>query len=175
MLKKFVGYIFTILLIACASLYVYSWCDEPTIWGIEWSATHDESLCDASIGTFTENPNDPIKTFVCSGSVDHYEDADSDLPEGGYYSMEANAVYSRIVDMVIVRRVATDSDASFYTGGCSESVEAKIHYDDPDTANFLHGEGEVDIWGSRKTYDSEYFRRYIYDHDEDVLDPLGMV
>ena len=175
MFRKFVGLLLPIFLITCVSVYVHSWCEKPTAWGITWSANPDESLCDASIGTFTENPDADIKIFVCSGSVDHYEDADSDLPEGGYYSMEVKAIYSRIVDMVIVTQRAVDSNSSYYIGGCSESVAARIHYDDPDLARFFYGEGEVNIWGSRKTYDSENFDRYIYDHDEAVLNPLGMV
>ena len=172
---KFVCFILTMFLVIGGSLYVFAWCEKPTAWGVDWSATPDESLCDASIGTFTENPDDPIKTFVCSGSVDHYEDGDPDTPEGGYYSMEANAIYSRIVDIIPIKQVATDSDASYYTGGCSESVAAKIHYDDPDLARFFYGEGEVDIWGTRRTYNSPNFKKYVYDHDEDVLDPLGWV
>jgi hypothetical protein len=172
---KFVGFLLPVFLIVCVSVYVHSWCEEPTAFGLQWSATHDESLCDAGIGTFTENPNEAIKTFVCSGSVDHYSDADSALPEVGFYSMEVEAVYSRIMNMVIVRQAAVDNDAAFYVGGCSETVAAKIHYGDPDLAQFFHGEGEVDIWGSRKTFDSEYIDQYIYDHDEDVLDPLGMI
>lgn len=57
--------------------------------------------------------------------------------------MEANAIYSRIVDIIPIKQVATDSDASYYTGRCSESVAAKIHYDDPDLARFFYGEGSV--------------------------------
>lgn len=61
---KFVCFILTMFLVISGSLYVFAGCEKPTAWGVDWSATPDESLCDASIGTFTENPNDPIKTFV---------------------------------------------------------------------------------------------------------------
>lgn len=172
---KFAGFLIPVFLIVCTSVYVFAWCERPTAWGIDWSATPDESLCDASIGTSTENPDADIKTFVCSESVDHYSGSDLNLHESGFYSMNVSAIYSRIIDIIPIRQEASDSDASYYVGGCSESVAAKIHYDDPDLAQFFHGEGEVDIWGSRQTYDSANFRRYVYDHDEDILDPLGMI
>ncbi len=171
---KFVSFLLPVYLIVFVSMYVYSRCEVPTVWGIEWSGTHDESLCDASIGISIENPNAEMKTFVCSGSVDHYDDANSNLPEGGYYIMEVKAIYAIQVTNIPFSRVASDSDAAMYIGGCSESVAAKIHYD-PDLEQFFHGKGEVDIWGSRKTYDSEYFDSFIYDHDEDIFDPLNMI
>lgn len=174
MLKSFNKFILVFFLIF-TSVIVFSDCEKPFVVGNGFYGAHVESLCDASMSTSTEFLDDDEEAFVVSASVDHYENTNSSLSENGYYYIEANAIYSDIINMQIERIVATDSKAEYYNGECSETATARLIYRNPDFAEHLHGEGEAKIWGERKTFHSENMRRYIYDHDEDILGQLEWI
>ncbi len=53
--------------------------------------------------------------------------------------------------------------------GAQKSVTGRHTYRNPDIADRLYGEGEANIWGGRQNYHSENMKRYIYDHDKDIL------
>ncbi len=116
-----------VYLLICTSVFVIADCEKPFVVGNGYYGAHVESLCDASVSTSTELLDDDVKAFVVSANVDHYANTNSSLPEYGFYSIAANAIYSDIINMVIVKIESADSASEYYNGGCSEKCYRKAY------------------------------------------------